>query len=229
VTSRQEPVRPTKRCLDDLGLRFPPMEQPLDTDGEAYLAIGAEGFFDPRILAVILTAVPGIAPDDWIPEPKGAFGLEPRLGEILYSTLIPPTYNGRFLTSSWTAASNCTGRRRVGPMWPRSNKLTLVASSQAPQPHRPAVPTYVIAEVAGLVAAGYAFADRPPELLRCTLVPAAGVPLKPWVLAARNRGSPAAARVGRGPPVRLRSKIKANLGPIWAGRSWKSRISSSGH
>lgn len=59
-------------------------------EGEAYLAIGAEGFFDPRILAVILAAVPGVAPDDWIPEPKGVFGLEPRLGEIVYSTLIPP-------------------------------------------------------------------------------------------------------------------------------------------
>jgi hypothetical protein len=59
-------------------------------DGAAYLAIGAEGFLDPRILAVILAAVPGVASDDWIPEPKGAFGLEPRPGEILYSTLIPP-------------------------------------------------------------------------------------------------------------------------------------------
>ena len=59
-------------------------------DGEAYLAVGAEGFFDPRILAVILAAVPGVAPADWIPEPKGAFGLEPGPGEILYSTMIPP-------------------------------------------------------------------------------------------------------------------------------------------
>jgi hypothetical protein len=58
--------------------------------GEAYLAVGAEGFFDPRILAVILNAVPGVAAEDWIPEPKGVFGIEPRTGEILYSTLISP-------------------------------------------------------------------------------------------------------------------------------------------
>jgi hypothetical protein len=31
VTIRKEPVRPTKRCLDDLGLPFSSVERPLDT------------------------------------------------------------------------------------------------------------------------------------------------------------------------------------------------------
>lgn len=57
-------------------------------DGESYLAISAEGFADPRMIALVLNAVPGIDRDDWVPEPSGADGIEPRPGQIIYSTII---------------------------------------------------------------------------------------------------------------------------------------------
>jgi hypothetical protein len=57
-------------------------------DGEAYLLISAEGFLDSSLLAVILAAVPGVDPTEWLPEPKGVFGFEPAPGQILYSTMI---------------------------------------------------------------------------------------------------------------------------------------------
>jgi hypothetical protein len=66
-------------------------------DGEAYLAIGAEGFFDPNLLAVIFAAVPGVAAEDWLPEPKGAFGIQPQPGQILYSAMIPPEFQSRIV------------------------------------------------------------------------------------------------------------------------------------
>jgi len=57
---------------------------------EAYLAIAAEGFIDTHILAVILAAVPGVAVEDWQPEPGGAMGVNPGFGQIVFSTVIPP-------------------------------------------------------------------------------------------------------------------------------------------
>jgi hypothetical protein len=42
--------------------------------GEAYLAIAAEGFIQPQIIALFLSAVPGLSEGDWQPEPGGVSG-----------------------------------------------------------------------------------------------------------------------------------------------------------
>jgi hypothetical protein len=51
------------------------------TDGEAYLAICAEGWHDPRMIAMILDSVPSVPPVDWLPEPGSVFNLEPTDGQ----------------------------------------------------------------------------------------------------------------------------------------------------
>lgn len=58
--------------------------------GDQYVAFIARGVFDPKVLAVMRDSFPGIAPDDWAPEPGGAFDLEPGCGEIIYSAVLPP-------------------------------------------------------------------------------------------------------------------------------------------
>lgn len=60
-------------------------------DGESYLAISAEGFADDRMIALVLNAVPGVDPGDWAAEPSGVDGVEPKPGQITYSTIIPAT------------------------------------------------------------------------------------------------------------------------------------------
>ncbi|MGC4805251.1 hypothetical protein [Micromonospora sp. DT233] len=57
-------------------------------DGEAYLAVTAEGFIDFRLIAVILGSVPHVAHSDWLPEPQGVFGINPEPGQITYSTMV---------------------------------------------------------------------------------------------------------------------------------------------
>jgi hypothetical protein len=57
-------------------------------DGEAYLAIFAEGFPDARMIAVILSSVPSMTANDWLAEPGGAIGIEPKVGQIIYSAII---------------------------------------------------------------------------------------------------------------------------------------------
>lgn len=64
---------------------------------EAYLAVSAEGFFDPRVIAIILDAVPGIDKDDWLPEPGGAVGIDPTPGQIIWSTIISPAVQADIL------------------------------------------------------------------------------------------------------------------------------------
>ncbi|WP_329004388.1 hypothetical protein OHA18_13425 [Kribbella sp. NBC_00709] len=58
---------------------------------EAYLAIAAEGFINPAILAIVLDAVPDIPHEDWQIEPGGAMGVDVAYGQIVFSTVIPPT------------------------------------------------------------------------------------------------------------------------------------------
>jgi hypothetical protein len=57
--------------------------------GDAYLAIGTEGFIEPATIAVILDSVPGVASDDWQPEPGEVLGISPGPGQIAYSTILP--------------------------------------------------------------------------------------------------------------------------------------------
>lgn len=56
---------------------------------EAYLAIIAEGVPDAQMFALLLDCVPGVAPQDWQPEPSPLAEMNPGLGEIIWSTLFP--------------------------------------------------------------------------------------------------------------------------------------------
>ncbi|WP_336790476.1 hypothetical protein [Gordonia malaquae] len=59
------------------------------TPDEIYLLIGACGVYDPKIVAVLLSAVPDVKADDWIPEPDSAhYGAKIEQGEVVYSTVI---------------------------------------------------------------------------------------------------------------------------------------------
>lgn len=60
-----------------------------DNGHEAYLAIIAEGIPNQEVFALLLDCVPGIAPEDWQPEPSPLAELEPSQGEIIWSTLFP--------------------------------------------------------------------------------------------------------------------------------------------
>jgi len=60
-------------------------------DGDTYLAVGAENIADPKIFAVIINAVPGVDGESWLPEPGGVFGLTPQPGEVIWSTILPPS------------------------------------------------------------------------------------------------------------------------------------------
>lgn len=66
-------------------------------DGDAYIAIVAEGFIDPDFLAVILRSVPGVEASDWLAEPGGAMGIHPGFGQIVYSAIIPPEYQSKIV------------------------------------------------------------------------------------------------------------------------------------
>lgn len=59
-------------------------------DAETYLAVLAEGFLDPRMLAIILSAVPGIPADNWVTEPGDVLGIKPEDGQFVFSTILPP-------------------------------------------------------------------------------------------------------------------------------------------
>lgn len=56
---------------------------------EAYLAIIAEGVPDPQMFALLLDCVPGVASEDWQPEPSPLAEMIPGSGEIIWSTLLP--------------------------------------------------------------------------------------------------------------------------------------------
>lgn len=58
-------------------------------DGDTYLTITTEGFIEPRMLAIILEAVPDVSREDWLPEAGPIGGLKSRLGRLLFSTMIP--------------------------------------------------------------------------------------------------------------------------------------------
>jgi hypothetical protein len=56
---------------------------------EAYLAIIAEGVPDPQVFALLLDCVPGVAREDWQPEPSPLAEMNPGSGEIIWSTIFP--------------------------------------------------------------------------------------------------------------------------------------------
>lgn len=58
-------------------------------DGETYLAVATEGFLDQNLIAVILAAVPGITPDDWMIEPGEVLGIHPSRTQLVFSTILP--------------------------------------------------------------------------------------------------------------------------------------------
>lgn len=60
-------------------------------DGHAaYLALAADGVLDPEMFALLLDCVPGVSPEDWQPEPSSIAEMNPKPGEIIWSTLFPP-------------------------------------------------------------------------------------------------------------------------------------------
>lgn len=61
----------------------------MSKDGDTYLAVGSEGFVDPKLMAVVLNAVPLMNEHDWIPEPGEVLGIKPNYGQIVYSAIIP--------------------------------------------------------------------------------------------------------------------------------------------
>jgi hypothetical protein len=74
-----------------------------ENGGEAYLAIAAEGFLQPRMVALILSVVPGLSESDWQAEPGEISDIKPKEGQIIWSTLIPPDIQGRILELAETA------------------------------------------------------------------------------------------------------------------------------
>jgi hypothetical protein len=58
-------------------------------EGEAYLSLSAQGFADPKIIAIILSSVPGVPRDFWQDEPNDADGVPRKYGELMWSTLLP--------------------------------------------------------------------------------------------------------------------------------------------
>jgi len=80
--------------------------------GEAYLAIAAEGFIQPRMIALILSAVPGLSKSDWQAEPGGVSDIEPKEGQIIWSTMIPPDIQARILELAQTAGEIASERSR---------------------------------------------------------------------------------------------------------------------
>lgn len=66
---------------------------------EAYIVVGGSGLTDPDTFAVILSAIPGVRPGDWMAEPSEIRGLRPGSGEILFSALLPPQGQAQLLKS----------------------------------------------------------------------------------------------------------------------------------
>jgi hypothetical protein len=58
-------------------------------DGEAYVAVGATGTLDHTFMVTLLSAIPGLLADDWLPEPDGNLQIEVAPGEVVWSALLP--------------------------------------------------------------------------------------------------------------------------------------------
>lgn len=58
-------------------------------DGRAYVAIGATGSVDHTFCVALLSAIPGVSPGDWMPEPQGTLPIDLAPGEIVWSAMLP--------------------------------------------------------------------------------------------------------------------------------------------
>jgi hypothetical protein len=58
-------------------------------DGQAYIALSATGSIDHSFFVTLMSAIPGLATDDWMAEPDGSLEIEPEPGEIIWSTMLP--------------------------------------------------------------------------------------------------------------------------------------------
>lgn len=58
-------------------------------DGETYLSIISDGFVAPDVIAVILSSVPGIPPEDWMPDALELPDFTPRRDQVVFSAIIP--------------------------------------------------------------------------------------------------------------------------------------------
>lgn len=47
----------------------------IQADGQAYIAIGATGSLDVTLFVALVSAIPGVPADDWLPEPRGGLGI----------------------------------------------------------------------------------------------------------------------------------------------------------
>lgn len=66
-------------------------------DGDSYLAVCAEGYYDANMVAVILRSVPDVNAEDWLAEPGEVLGIKPDLGQIVFSTILPPRSLARLI------------------------------------------------------------------------------------------------------------------------------------
>ncbi|MHA6670221.1 hypothetical protein ACX3O0_15275 [Homoserinimonas sp. A447] len=60
----------------------------VQNDGQAYVAIGATGSLDVTFFVALVSAIPGVPPGDWLPEPEGGLGIEPAPGEVVWSAML---------------------------------------------------------------------------------------------------------------------------------------------
>jgi hypothetical protein len=58
------------------------------------------------MMALILSAVPGISESDWQAEPGGVSDIKPKEGQIIWSTMIPPEIRARILEVAETTAED---------------------------------------------------------------------------------------------------------------------------
>ncbi|MDP3208826.1 MAG: hypothetical protein Q8M65_06730, partial [Rhodoglobus sp.] len=81
----------------DVGDRNVRIRLQLLHDGEVYLAIGATGSIDVAFMTTLLSAIPGVATNDWLPEPSERLGFVLARGEILWSAMIDSDTQAKLL------------------------------------------------------------------------------------------------------------------------------------
>lgn len=59
------------------------------SDGDTYISVGYARAADPKFIAFVLDAFPGVNSNDWQVEPSEVVEIEPMEGEIVYSAIFP--------------------------------------------------------------------------------------------------------------------------------------------